>query len=87
MQILHRLCRNYIAKGDGQTTFDVPSGTESIERIVIAGRELKHGVGYKVTSRPRDHFGPLTVTLEVEPQQGDNIAIYGIVWKRKGRQR
>ncbi len=85
MEILHRLFQDYVAKGDGRATFDVPSGTESIERIVVASREIKAGTDYKVTSRPRDHFGPLTVTLEIEPRKGDNIAIYGIVWKRKGR--
>jgi hypothetical protein len=87
MEILHRLYQDYVASGDGQTTFDVPSGTESVERVVVAGRELKPGTDYRVTFRPRDHFGPLSVTLEAVPQKGDHIAIYGIVWKRKGRRK
>ena len=76
MKIRHLVSETYGSR-DGQTTFPVPNGTQTIKQISVAGRKLAPGIDYTVRGRP---LAPETFTLKVPPQPGDNIHVTGIIW-------
>lgn len=80
MDIRHLVSETYVASGNGQTTFAVPAGTQTIKQISVAGRKLAPGIDYTVRGRPLE---PEAFTLKAPPNPGDNIHVTGIIWKAR----
>jgi hypothetical protein len=83
MKVRHRVSESCTASGDGQTKFSVPSGTDTVEKIVVGSSKLNPGSDYKIEGGHSLGSPPETFTLRTTPKAGDSIRVVGIIWERK----